>query len=90
MSLTRILWQDIRHTGDACRQLAAQAETPDYFAHNLDALFDVLCNDLPGPIQLEWPSHNADRQHAGELCEQLALLLADVRAERDDFRYRLG
>ncbi|WP_028451915.1 barstar family protein [Chitinilyticum aquatile] len=90
MPLTRIVWTDIRRVGDACRQLSAQIATPDYFAANLDALFDVLGTDLPGPLQIDWQTYTSDQLSEPDCCEQLRLLLHDVQLEREDFRYRLG
>lgn len=58
MSVTRLEFSDVYSLEDFYRQLAIQTDLPAHFGRNLDALFDVLTTDLPGPLQIVWLRHD--------------------------------
>ncbi len=70
-------------------RLARELGFPVHFGHNLDALFDVLTTDLPGPIEIVWRGRRrAELEADRELGPVLATLEAAARA-RPDLTLRL-
>ncbi|MFO0294395.1 MAG: barstar family protein [Rhodospirillales bacterium] len=67
-------------------QLGFAAET----VPNLDALWDVLRTDTPGPFAVVWHDHARARAALGEDFERIAALLADLATERADFSFTLA
>lgn len=70
--------------------LAAQLGFPADAVPNLDALWDVLRTDTPGPFAVVWRDHERARAALGGDFERIAELLADLAAERDDFSLTLA
>ena len=70
--------------------LAAQLGFPADAARNLDALWDVLRTDTPGPFAVVWRAHARARAALGEDFDRISALLADLAAERDDFSFTLA
>ncbi len=64
--------------------IARALEAPEWFGHNLDALYDLLTGIAPGPIHLCWEVDAATRAALGEDFERLRRLLLEAAAERDD------
>jgi ribonuclease inhibitor len=62
-------------------KLARDLKFPEHFGGNLDALYDVLRTDLPGPISITW---TGGRKALGKDFDGLARVLRDVAAERGD------
>lgn len=62
-------------------KLARDLKFPAHFGGNLDALYDVLRTDLPGPIKITW---SGGRKALGKDFDGLARVLRDVAAERSD------
>jgi ribonuclease inhibitor len=60
-----------------------------YFGRNLDALWDVLTTELPGPVEIVW--HDAARARAalGEEFERIVGVLRKAAAERADLVLRI-
>ena len=70
-------------------RLARALGFPGHFGHNLDALFDVLTTDLPGPIEIVWRGRTrAELEADPELGPVLATLEEAARA-RSDLTLRL-
>ncbi len=65
-------------------RLARDLGFPAHFRPNLDALFDVLTTDLPGPIRIEWRLSAAAAGALGADLRPLCRTLADAAAERAD------
>ncbi len=61
-------------------RLATLADLPAGAVRNLDALFDVLSTDAPGPFEIVW------RHPRGSGLDAVLDVLQDVAAERDDVR----
>lgn len=64
-------------------RLARELGFPAHFGHNLDALYDVLTTDLPGPIEIVW---RGDRERIAadpELGPVLETLEAAAAARPD-------
>ncbi|MCS6779078.1 MAG: barstar family protein [Geminicoccaceae bacterium] len=74
----------------ALARLARDLGFPAHFGHNLDALFDVLTGDLPGPVEIVWAGVDRARLAADpELGPVLETLEAAAR-ERADLRLVLA
>ncbi len=56
------------------------------FAHNLDALWDVLTSWIPGPIEIAWRDYAQARERVGPRLDRFLDVLRDVEQERPDFR----
>ena len=65
--------------------LTAGLDVPD-FAHNLDALWDVLTSWIPGPVEIAWRDYPEARQRVGPKLDRFLDVLRDVEQERPDFR----
>ncbi len=71
-------------------ELARQAPLPAHFGRNLDALWDVLTGELPGPLEIVWEHASASRRAMGaEEHDRLVKLLRDAAAEREDLSVTL-
>ena len=66
------------------RKLSRDLQLPGYFGGNLDALFDVLTNDVAGPITIFWRSTSASRAGIGRDYGRIVATLEDAASERDD------
>ncbi|BCX18305.1 MAG: hypothetical protein KatS3mg117_1987 [Geminicoccaceae bacterium] len=68
----------------AFARLARELAFPAHFGANLDALFDVLTTDLPGPIEIVWHGRSrAELSADPELGPVLATLEEAARARAD-------
>lgn len=65
-------------------RLARELGFPAHFRPNLDALFDVLTTDIPGPIRIEWQLGASTARALGADLEPLRRTLLDAAAERPD------
>lgn len=54
------------------------------FGRNLDALWDLLSTDVPGPLTIIWENADLSRKKLGEKMTAIESLLADLASERDD------
>lgn len=63
---------------------------PAHFGRNLDALYDSLTGDVPGPIEIVWKDHAWARPRLGADYDRLMTTLRDVENEREDFRVVLA
>lgn len=66
--------------------LARDLGFPAHYGGNLDALWDVLTGDLPGPAEISWRNAAISRERFGEGFERLARVLREAAKERDDLR----
>jgi len=68
----------------ALLRLARELGFPAHFGYNLDALFDVLTTDLPGPVAIVWSGvERAELARDPELGPLLATLEEAARARPD-------
>jgi ribonuclease inhibitor len=72
------------------RKLARDLEFPAHFRANLDALFDVLTTDIPGPIRIEWQLSAKVERAIGTDLDPLRRTLTDAAEARDDLRLRIS
>ncbi len=56
---------------------------------NLDALYDVLRREIPGPIEIVWRPTAASQEALGADMATIAATLREVAAERADMTFRL-
>ena len=76
---------DVRNINDVYLQLSQQLQFPEHFGGNLDALYDLLSRDLPGPIRIVWPNALAAKAHFPmHDFDDLLGVLNDAIEERDD------
>jgi ribonuclease inhibitor len=69
-------------------KLASDLAFPAHFAHNLDALWDTLLRDVPGPFEIVWPGAATAGKKIGAKFKALLALLAELEEARGDFRFR--
>lgn len=67
-------------------ELTRQLPFPRHFGRNLDALWDVLTVDLPGPVELTWENAALSRKAMGGDYELLVELLREAAEERGDLK----
>lgn len=70
--------------------LAAELALPAHFARNLDALWDALLRDVPGPFEIVWKGAPAAARKIGPKAKALLALLGDLQNARGDFKFRRG
>ena len=70
--------------------LVRQLGLPGHFGANLDALWDALTRDVPGPIEIVWPDFADARPVLGEAADRLRTTLEQVAAERRDVAVVIG
>ncbi|MCC7273712.1 MAG: barstar family protein [Alphaproteobacteria bacterium] len=64
--------------------LAAALELPAHFGRNLDALFDSLTRDVPGPLAVTWRAAAATERTLGSYFHRLRATLEDAARARSD------
>ena len=72
------------------RELARQLGFPDWAGRNLDALWDLLTREVPGPVEIVWTGSAEAQQRLGADFDRLVDLLREVEDERPDFRLVLA
>ncbi len=78
--------QKVTSIGKFYDELSRQLPLPHHFGRNLDALWDVLTADLPGPVEFTWEKAALSRTAMGEDYELLVELLREAAEERDDLK----
>jgi ribonuclease inhibitor len=58
--------ESVRSEQDIHDQLKRQLDFGPYYGNNLNALWDRLYRDIPGPIELVWKDSAASEEHLGE------------------------
>lgn len=69
---------------DLYETLGRQLGFPDHFGANLDALYDVLTGDVPGPIEIVWRDHGTSAAMLGADYGRVLAVLRDAAAARGD------
>ncbi|HNW60358.1 MAG TPA: barstar family protein [bacterium] len=67
-------------------ELARQLEFPAWFGRNLDALWDLLTTDIPGPIRIRIRQPQSAKRLLGADYDRVLDLFKEVEEERDDFK----
>lgn len=68
--------------------LAKDLAFPAHFSPNLDALWDTLLRDVPGPFEIVWPGAAAAGRKIGPKFQALLTLLGELEEARGDFKFR--
>lgn len=68
--------------------LAKDLAFPAHFASNLDALWDTLLRDVPGPFEISWPGAAKAGHEIGPKFKALLALLGELEEARGDFKFR--
>lgn len=74
---------------DLYDQLSQKLSLPDPFGRNLDALWDVLTTEVPGPFKIVWKRAGLSKKSMGRDFNRAVKLLRDLEKERDDFQLQL-
>jgi len=64
-------------------------ELPDYYGHNLDALWDCLTGLIEMPLTIRWVHFQESKQKLGEYSQLLLELFRDAEREVDGFQLEL-
>lgn len=89
--MTRVLLNASHDTLDKVYDaLQRQLPLPQHFGRNLDALWDALTADVPGPITIVWRDHTHVRAALGDDYDRLIATLREVATQRPDFRLELA
>lgn len=80
---------EIRSLAQFYDELAHQLDFPAHFGRNLDALWDVLVNDIEGPLEIVWRDATLSQAAMGEDYAKLVALLEEAAAERGDMALKL-
>lgn len=64
--------------------LARDLSLPAHFGRNLDALYDALTGDVPGPIEIVVEDRKSLEVALGDKAKRLLRLLADAKVARND------
>jgi len=80
---------DIRSLAQVYDELARQLDFPAHFGRNLDALWDVLSNDIEGPLEIVWQDTELSRDTMGDDYAKLVALLEELAEERNDVALKL-
>ncbi len=88
--LCRLRGAAIETSRDVYDQLARQLGFPDWFDPNLDALWDVLTTEIPGPIRVVWDDTECSQARLGKDFKRLRRVLREVAKQRADFTLEMG
>ena len=80
----------MRTLGDVYKSMAGQLGFPAHFGANLDALYDVLTGDVPGPVEIVWRDHQHSATELGADYARLLATLRDAAAARRDLTLTLA
>lgn len=85
MSITVCELHNIQSLNQLFDELTRQLKLPAHFGRNLDALYDVLSQDVPGPVEIIWRETELSRQQLGaDVYATLLEILTTVATERGD------
>ncbi|PEY87921.1 barnase inhibitor [Bacillus cereus] len=64
-------------------------DIPDFYGHNLDALWDFLTGIIEIPLTIRWINFKESEIKLGEDCKRLLQLFREVEDEKDDFKLKI-
>lgn len=76
--------ETVRSMDDVYDVVAAALPLPEWFGRNLDALWDTLSTDVPGPFEIEVQQTDALAAALGPHYQPFLTVFRDLDAERDD------
>jgi len=79
----------LRSLDDLYDQLSKGLLLPKHFGRTLDALWDVLSADVPGPFEIVWKHADDSRKMMGRDFDRALKLLQELEKERDDFKLKI-
>jgi ribonuclease inhibitor len=79
----------LRSLDDLYDQLSNELSLPKRFGRNLDALWDVLSTDVPGPFEIDWKHANESKIMMDKDFDRVLKLLQELEKERGDFTLTL-
>ena len=69
--------------------LKKELKLPAYYGENLDALWDVLSEEMEDPLVIIWQDFNISKEYLGEYSEKVVQLFEDAQNEFEGFSYEL-
>jgi ribonuclease inhibitor len=81
---------DLHTLADVYAAMDGQLGFPDHFGANLDALYDVLTGDVPGPVEIVWRDHRLSAAALGPDYGRVLKVLRDAAAARGDLSLTLA
>lgn len=74
---------------DVYEVLAVQLDFPPHFGRNLDALWDTLTTDIPGPLEIRWEQAKASRKALKAAFDRIETVLREAADAREDLTFIL-
>ena len=84
MPLNRIEFVNVTCVEDFYEQLEGQLELEYQLGRSLDAVYDVLSNEVEGPVEIVWHDVGFSRVALGDWFSRIIDVLNIVSSERDD------
>lgn len=72
------------------RELGLKLNLPEYYGHNLDALWDCLTSWVDLPINIVWKNHDVSQKNLGNYFDKVIKLFLEIHEEDDRFTFILN
>lgn len=69
--------------------LKSELELPDYYGGNLDALWDVLSEEIEDPLMITWQDFDLSKEYLGAYADKVIELFEDAKNELEGFSYEI-
>ena len=79
----------IASLADFYDRISSLMKMPAHFGRNLDALRDILANDIEGAFEINWTHADNSRKLMGNDFDRVVQLLRELEGERDDFQLKI-
>lgn len=81
--------RNVASLDDVYDLLVSQLDFPPHFGRNLDALWDSLTADVPGPVAILWEYAEASRKTLGTGFDRIVRVLRQAADARDDLTFTI-